>query len=158
MMYFRFMWIVKRWQIPLLDGSAQEWVEAIRGAGLCAAEDVSGQNLEKMAPKIDEPVYLRNDDCFVAAFPSSQIHITYGIDFPKVCLMPSPWITNCLSIWLIHSFFLYNHHCRLFFPIFLSLWCCVSLNSVANGILLLQNWSEVGSSWPFFPSTYVMIW
>ncbi|RLN41628.1 hypothetical protein C2845_PM01G09180 [Panicum miliaceum] len=24
------------------------------------------------------------DDCFVAAFPSSQICITYGIDFPKV--------------------------------------------------------------------------
>ena len=70
----------------MLDGSAQEWVEAIRGAGLCAAEDIGGQKLEKLAPKIDEPVYLCKDDCFVAAFPSSQIHITYGIDFPKVCM------------------------------------------------------------------------
>lgn len=73
----------------MLDGSAQEWVEAIRSAGLCVAEDISGEKLEKMAPKIDEPVYLRKDDCFVSAFPSSQIHITYGIDFPKVCLIPS---------------------------------------------------------------------
>ncbi|KQK22813.1 probable UDP-3-O-acyl-N-acetylglucosamine deacetylase 2, mitochondrial isoform X2 [Brachypodium distachyon] len=76
-------------EVPLLDGSAQEWVEAIRSAGLCVAEDISGEKLEKMAPKIDEPVYLRKDDCFVSAFPSSQIHITYGIDFPKVEKMRS---------------------------------------------------------------------
>ncbi|XP_047085591.1 probable UDP-3-O-acyl-N-acetylglucosamine deacetylase 1, mitochondrial [Lolium rigidum] len=84
-------------EIPLLDGSAQEWVEAIRGAGLCAAEDVSGQNLEKMAPKIDEPVYLRKDDCFVAAFPSSQIHITCGIDFPKAPAIGSQWFNTFLD-------------------------------------------------------------
>ncbi|KAL6867409.1 hypothetical protein ACP4OV_015433 [Aristida adscensionis] len=69
------------------DEVAQEWVEAIRSAGLCAAEDTRGQKLEKLAPEINEPVYLRKDECFVAAFPSSQIHITYGIDFPKVRLI-----------------------------------------------------------------------
>ncbi|KAF7041664.1 hypothetical protein CFC21_051429 [Triticum aestivum] len=84
-------------EIPLLDGSAQEWVEAIRGAGLCAAEDISGQKLEKLAPKIDEPVYLRKDDCFVAAFPSSQIHITYGIDFPKVPAIGCQWFNTFLD-------------------------------------------------------------
>uniref|UniRef100_A0ACD5TVE9 Uncharacterized protein n=1 Tax=Avena sativa TaxID=4498 RepID=A0ACD5TVE9_AVESA len=84
-------------EIPLLDGSAQEWVEAIRGAGLCAAEDVSGQKLEKMAPKIDEPVYLRKDDCFVAAFPSSQIYITYGIDFPKAPAIGCQWFNTFLD-------------------------------------------------------------
>uniref|UniRef100_A0A0D9VRE4 UDP-3-O-acyl-N-acetylglucosamine deacetylase n=1 Tax=Leersia perrieri TaxID=77586 RepID=A0A0D9VRE4_9ORYZ len=71
-------------EIPLLDGSAQEWVEAIRGASLCAAKDSSGQKMEKLAPEINKPVYLQKSDCFVAALPSSRIRITYGIDFPKV--------------------------------------------------------------------------
>jgi len=73
----------------LLDGSAQEWVEAIQSAGLCAAQDTSGRNLEKLAPQINEPVYLQRDDCFIAAFPSSQIRISYGIDFPKVYIFIS---------------------------------------------------------------------
>nr|AAN52736.1 Hypothetical protein [Oryza sativa Japonica Group] len=73
-----------RVEIPLLDGSAQEWVMAIRGAGQCAAKDSSGQKLEKLAPEIHEPVYLQKSDCFIAALPSSRIRITYGIDFPKV--------------------------------------------------------------------------
>lgn len=84
-------------EVPLLDGSAQEWVEAIRSAGLCVAEDISGEKLEKMAPKIDEPVYLRKDDCFVSAFPSSQIHITYGIDFPKAPAIGCQWFTTFLD-------------------------------------------------------------
>uniref|UniRef100_A0A0E0KAQ9 UDP-3-O-acyl-N-acetylglucosamine deacetylase n=1 Tax=Oryza punctata TaxID=4537 RepID=A0A0E0KAQ9_ORYPU len=71
-------------EIPLLDGSAQEWVTAIRGAGLCAAKDSGGQKLEKLAPEIHKPVYLQKSDCFIAALPSSRIRITYGIDFPKV--------------------------------------------------------------------------
>ncbi|CAM0872069.1 unnamed protein product [Alopecurus aequalis] len=86
-----------RVEIPLLDGSAQEWVEAILSAGLCAAKDIGGQSLEKMAPKIDEPVYLRKDDCFVAAFPSSQIHITYGIDFPKAPAIGCQWFNTFLD-------------------------------------------------------------
>nr|BAJ87037.1 predicted protein [Hordeum vulgare subsp. vulgare]BAJ95331.1 predicted protein [Hordeum vulgare subsp. vulgare] len=84
-------------EIPLLDGSAQEWVEAIRGAGLCEADDIGGQKLEKLAPKIDEPVYLRKDDCFVAAFPSSQTHITYGIDFPKAPAIGCQWFDTFLD-------------------------------------------------------------
>jgi hypothetical protein len=110
----------------LLDGSAQEWVEAIRSAGLCAAEDISGQKLEKMVPKIDEPVYLWKDDCYVAAFPSSQIHITYGIDFPKVCLMPYFFVRSqcatpvCLA---------------LSFPLSAIIAICVPLNSAARHVI-----------------------
>jgi len=81
----------------LLDGSAQEWVEAIRSAGLCAAEDTSGQNLEKLAPQINEPVYLQRDDCFIAAFPSSRIRISYGIDFPKVPAIGCQWFSTYLD-------------------------------------------------------------
>ncbi|XP_025794130.1 probable UDP-3-O-acyl-N-acetylglucosamine deacetylase 2, mitochondrial isoform X2 [Panicum hallii] len=77
--------------------TAQEWVEAIRSAGLCAAEDTSGQNLEKLAPQIHEPVYLQRDDCFVAAFPSSRIRISYGIDFPKVPAIGCQWFFTYLD-------------------------------------------------------------
>jgi len=81
----------------LLDGSAQEWVEAIQSAGLCAAQDTSGRNLEKLAPQINEPVYLQRDDCFIAAFPSSQIRISYGIDFPKVPAIECQWFSTYLD-------------------------------------------------------------
>ncbi|WVZ56054.1 hypothetical protein U9M48_006640 [Paspalum notatum var. saurae] len=84
-------------EIPLLDGSAQEWVEAIQSTGLCVAEDTNGQKLEKLAPEIHEPVYLRRDDCFIAAFPSSQIQITYGIDFPKVPSIGNQWFSTSLD-------------------------------------------------------------
>lgn len=84
-------------EIPLLDGSAQEWVEAIQSVGLCAAEDANGQKLDKLVPEIHEPVYLRRDDCFIAAFPSSQIHITYGIDFPKVPTIGCQWVSTFLD-------------------------------------------------------------
>ncbi|OQU92976.1 hypothetical protein SORBI_3001G451100 [Sorghum bicolor] len=84
-------------EIPLLDGSAQEWVEAIQSVGLCAAEDANGLKLDKLAPEIHEPVYLGKDDCFIAAFPSSQIHITYGIDFPKVPTIGCQWVSTFLD-------------------------------------------------------------
>ncbi|KAJ1298170.1 hypothetical protein BS78_01G433300 [Paspalum vaginatum] len=84
-------------EIPLLDGSAQEWVEVIQSAGLCVAEDSNGQKLEKLAPEIHEPVYLRRDDCFIAAFPSSQIRITYGVDFPKVPAIGNQWFSTFLD-------------------------------------------------------------
>ncbi|KAJ8447709.1 hypothetical protein Cgig2_031763 [Carnegiea gigantea] len=71
-------------ELPILDGSAREWVEAIKHAGLESATDENGNNCEKMAPFVEEPVHVRRNDSFVAAFPSTEIHITCGINFPKV--------------------------------------------------------------------------
>ena len=71
-------------QVPALDGSAQEWVEAIEHAGLCVAKDSSGRNKEKMAPFLHHPKYVWRGDSFIIAFPSSKIHITCGINFPQV--------------------------------------------------------------------------
>lgn len=71
-------------QVPILDGSAGEWVEAIEGVGLEVAKDACGNSLEKMAPYLDEPVHVRRNDSFVVAFPSSQVHISCGINFPHV--------------------------------------------------------------------------
>lgn len=78
----------------MLDGSAKGWVEAIEQVGLCAAEDSSGHNMDKLAPELHEPMYLRRNDSFVAAFPSSKVQITYGIDFPEVLFFLWPIATG----------------------------------------------------------------
>lgn len=78
-------------EVPILDGSAKEWVEAIDDAGLEDACDENGRSCEKMAPFVDEPVHLRRDDSFVAAFPSTEVHITCGINFPKVPPISCQW-------------------------------------------------------------------
>lgn len=63
-------------EVPLLDGSAREWVQAIAGAGL---EEIPG---EFPAWPLAEPVWVREGDAFVAALPAPQVRFTYGIDFP----------------------------------------------------------------------------
>ncbi|KAL5723091.1 hypothetical protein ACHQM5_006533 [Ranunculus cassubicifolius] len=42
-------------EVPLLDGSAREWVEAIERVCVCAAKDDNGNSMEKLAPFLLEP-------------------------------------------------------------------------------------------------------
>ncbi|KAJ4973277.1 hypothetical protein NE237_006451 [Protea cynaroides] len=81
-------------EVPLLDGSAQEWVEAIEKVGLCTANDSNGSSMEKMAPFLHEPVHVWSNDSFIAAFPSSKVHITYGIAFPQVPAIGYQWFSS----------------------------------------------------------------
>ena len=63
-------------ELPLLDGSAKNWCEAIAKAGIeSGAEPTQEINVK-------EPIWLREADSFVAALPSSVTRFTYGIDFP----------------------------------------------------------------------------
>ncbi|PSB27040.1 UDP-3-O-acyl-N-acetylglucosamine deacetylase [Stenomitos frigidus] len=62
-------------EVPLLDGSAKEWVEAIAQAGTVA------QTEPCVVSSIEEPLWIREGDAFVAALPSSELRFTYGIDF-----------------------------------------------------------------------------
>jgi UDP-3-O-[3-hydroxymyristoyl] N-acetylglucosamine deacetylase len=65
-------------ELPLLDGSAQNWCEAISQAGIQAH-----QNQSVPAPITpQEPIWIRDGDCFVVALPATQTRFTYGIDFP----------------------------------------------------------------------------
>lgn len=65
-------------ELPLLDGSAQNWCEAIAQAGIQVH-----QNQSIPAPIIpQEPIWIRDHDCFVAALPATQTRFTCGIDFP----------------------------------------------------------------------------
>ena len=64
-------------ELPLLDGSAKEWAAAIASAGIQTIDSV------EIKPKIiTEAIWIREDDIFVAALPSSELRFTYGIDFP----------------------------------------------------------------------------
>ena len=62
-------------EVPLLDGSAQEWVAAIAQAGLAAQTEPCATS------SLAEPLWIRDGDAFVAALPSSELRFTYGIDF-----------------------------------------------------------------------------
>ena len=71
-------------QVPIFDGSASKWMEAIEQVGLKAATDQHGNICEKMAAHVNEPVHVWKNGSFVAAFPSPKVCITYGIDFSQV--------------------------------------------------------------------------
>lgn len=61
-------------EVPLLDGSALPWVEAIAQAG----------RLPQPTPQpviLTEPIWVRHEDAFVAALPAPELRFTYGIDF-----------------------------------------------------------------------------
>jgi len=64
-------------ELPILDGSALLWVEAIAKVGLIMQAD--GDRLIAL----DDPVTVRRGDSFVTAIPADNLRFTYGIDFPS---------------------------------------------------------------------------
>jgi len=67
-------------EVPLLDGSAGVWVEAIARTGLVAQEC---QEDPTASFALAEPIWVRHGDAFVAALPSAQTRFSYGIDFEE---------------------------------------------------------------------------
>lgn len=62
-------------ELPLLDGSALEWVNAIAAVG------IAPQSAQRHTVQLSEPITLQQGDAFVSAVPSPQLRLTYGIDF-----------------------------------------------------------------------------
>ncbi|ACK71021.1 UDP-3-0-acyl N-acetylglucosamine deacetylase [Gloeothece citriformis PCC 7424] len=64
-------------EVPLLDGSAQQWIEAIASAGMIELTD------EETTPTvmISSPISVQEGDAFVLALPARELRFTYGIDF-----------------------------------------------------------------------------
>ncbi|MGJ3252553.1 MAG: UDP-3-O-acyl-N-acetylglucosamine deacetylase [Elainellaceae cyanobacterium] len=62
-------------EVPLLDGSALGWVEAIARVGTVT------QAAQRRFLTVKAPVWACQGDAFVAAFPADQPRFTYGIDF-----------------------------------------------------------------------------
>jgi UDP-3-O-[3-hydroxymyristoyl] N-acetylglucosamine deacetylase len=62
-------------EVPLLDGSALEWVKRIRQAGWLAQASPRPQR------SLVQPVCIHQDDAFAIALPAPEIRLSYGIDF-----------------------------------------------------------------------------
>ncbi|MEL6352892.1 MAG: UDP-3-O-acyl-N-acetylglucosamine deacetylase [Cyanobacteria bacterium J06627_28] len=72
-------------ELPLLDGSAQKWIEAIvDGSG---DETEKGHNTQaqsagrKVRLPVSEPISVQSGDAWVTAYPSETLRFSYGIDF-----------------------------------------------------------------------------
>ncbi|MFB8788095.1 MAG: UDP-3-O-acyl-N-acetylglucosamine deacetylase [Potamolinea sp.] len=74
-------------EIPLLDGSAKNWVEAIQEVGLTLQTDAESEITSPPHPVspspflLTEPISVYQGDAFVTALPAPTIRFTYGIDF-----------------------------------------------------------------------------
>ncbi|WP_017303555.1 UDP-3-O-acyl-N-acetylglucosamine deacetylase [Spirulina subsalsa] len=65
-------------EVPLLDGSAEEWVRAIAQVGLQELPEA-----ESPTPLVVErPITVQEGEAFVTALPAPRLRLTYGIDFP----------------------------------------------------------------------------
>ena len=62
-------------EMPLLDGSAIEWINAMQSVGTQAI----GEEYDR--PVLQEPIWIHQGDIFVAAIPSIELRFSYGIDF-----------------------------------------------------------------------------
>lgn len=73
-------------EVPLLDGSALPWVEAIAAAGLVP------QAADRPQRQLPHPIWVTQGDAVVAAFPADQLRFTYGIEFDLPAI-GNQWIT-----------------------------------------------------------------
>ena len=64
-------------EVPLLDGSAIEWVEAIKDAGLSKVE-----SSENFSFAIDKPLVLNRGGSVITAIPAQRFTLIGIIDFP----------------------------------------------------------------------------
>jgi UDP-3-O-[3-hydroxymyristoyl] N-acetylglucosamine deacetylase len=73
-------------EIPILDGSALPWVEAIAAAG------ITTQTGSRQILTIRETISVQQGDAFVIALPSEVLRFTYGIEFPTQAI-GTQWFT-----------------------------------------------------------------
>ncbi len=70
-------------ELPLLDGSAKEWVEAIAPIPIQtqSAQRKVRSPLSVQSSQQSGPLHVQSEDAWVTAFPSSELRFSYGIDF-----------------------------------------------------------------------------
>ena len=71
-------------EVPLLDGSAKVWVEAIATAGWVVGG--VGAGIAPLLPPVSRPLWVREGDAFVAAMPAEKTRFSYGIDFEEAAI------------------------------------------------------------------------
>ncbi|KFK44517.1 hypothetical protein AALP_AA1G267000 [Arabis alpina] len=80
-------------EVPIFDGSAKEWVDAIEEVGVSVARNRGGESVDKMVAYLNKPVHVCKNDSFVAAFPALETRITCGIDFQQVAAIGCQWFS-----------------------------------------------------------------
>ncbi len=72
-------------EVPLLDGSARDWCEAIGQAGreLIGNDDRAA---DFSAPIINVPISIQQGDASVTALPSPELRFSYGIAFDEAAI------------------------------------------------------------------------
>ncbi|MFM1901905.1 MAG: UDP-3-0-acyl N-acetylglucosamine deacetylase [Cyanobacteriota bacterium] len=68
-------------EIPLLDGSAQGWVEAIAEAGIMPA---ASPRLER--PRLEQPIVRHRGASVISATPAEAFQLVGVIDFPQAAI------------------------------------------------------------------------
>lgn len=77
-------------EVPLLDGSAKDWVSAIAQAGV--VPQTGDRPLYSLQDSLQEPIWVHRGDAFVAALPAPQLRFSYGIDF-ELAAIGQQWHT-----------------------------------------------------------------
>jgi UDP-3-O-[3-hydroxymyristoyl] N-acetylglucosamine deacetylase len=72
-------------EVPLLDGSAREWCEAIEQAGYEPVRD-GDRHCQPVATTIDKPISVQQGDASVTALPSPELRFSYGIAFDDAAI------------------------------------------------------------------------
>lgn len=72
-------------EIPILDGSALPFVEAIHAAGR------RRQRARRRYLGLQKPISIRRGDRTILALPSNELRITYAIDFPHSAIGYQVW-------------------------------------------------------------------
>ena len=73
-------------EVPLLDGSAQGWVEAIAEAGIMPAATPAARR-----PVLEGPVALHRGNSVITATPADQFTLVGVIDFPQPAIGRQQW-------------------------------------------------------------------
>jgi UDP-3-O-[3-hydroxymyristoyl] N-acetylglucosamine deacetylase len=73
-------------ELPILDGSALPWAEAIARAG------IESQPQPRQTIQLQQVVSVYEGDSFVVAVPAPEPKFTYGIDFPTAAI-GTQWFT-----------------------------------------------------------------
>jgi UDP-3-O-[3-hydroxymyristoyl] N-acetylglucosamine deacetylase/3-hydroxyacyl-[acyl-carrier-protein] dehydratase len=69
-------------EIPGMDGSAAEFFEILKTAG------IQTQDCPKKVFSVKEPLLVEEGDSFIAAFPSGSLKISYTLDYDRPFLKP----------------------------------------------------------------------
>ncbi len=86
---------IDRSELPILDGSALPWVEAIAKVGIKSQSSLTAEMVEDLK-LLPANVSVNKGDSFIVAVPSDRLRFTYGIEFPTEAIAQQwfSWLPN----------------------------------------------------------------